>query len=62
MSFFRFHEISQKAYSEVLPLFNSPEFFFSWGGNREYYLQEEFLGLVLTENEIDSLLCMLLEK
>ena len=24
MSFFRFHEISQKAYSEVLPLFNSP--------------------------------------
>lgn len=40
----------------------SPEFFFSWGGNREYYLQEEFLGLVLTENEIDSLLCMLLEK
>ena len=39
MSFFRFHEISQKAYSEVLPLFNSPEFF-------SLFLQENLNGLI----------------
>ena len=42
--------------------FNILLIFFSGGGNREYYLQEKFLDLVLTENAIDSLLCMLLGK
>lgn len=43
-------------------MFQYSDFFFSWSVNREYYLQEKFFGLVLTENAIDSLLCKLLEK